>query len=79
VTVPAPVALGKGRDSAAAKAFVDWLISADGQATSVKLGYAPAYGPSDAVPAGTKAIDVDWAQIQKDRDTILQTFKQIFG
>ncbi len=79
VPVPAPVALVKGRDSAAAKAFVDWLISADGQATSVKLGYAPAYGASDAVPAGTKTMDPDWAQIQKDRDSILQQFKQIFG
>ena len=79
VPVPAPVALVKGHDSAVARAFVDWLISADGQATSVKLGYAPAYGPSDAVPVGTKTMDVDWAKLQKDRDQILQTFKGIFG
>lgn len=79
ITVPAPVALVKGRDSAVAKAFVDWLISPDGQATSVKLGYAPAYGASEAVPQGTKSIDVDWAKLQKDRDQILQTFKSIFG
>jgi iron(III) transport system substrate-binding protein len=79
VPVPAPVALVKGRDSAPAKAFVDWLISPDGQSTSVKLGYAPAYGPSDAVPQGTKTIDVDWAKLQKDRDQVLATFKSIFG
>lgn len=79
IPVPAPVALVKGHDSAVAKAFVDWLISADGQATSVKLGYAPAYGPSEAVPQGTKTLDVDWAKLQKDRDQVLQTFKSIFG
>jgi len=79
IPVPAPVALVKGRDSAAVKAFVDWLISADGQATSVKLGYAPAYGQSEAVPAGTKTIDVNWPQLQRDRDKVLQTFKSIFG
>ena len=58
---------------------MDWLISADGQAASVKLGYAPAYGQSDAVPAGTKTIDVNWGQLQKDRDKVLDMFKQIFG
>jgi len=79
IPVPAPVALVKGRDSAAAKAFVDWLISADGQDTSVKLGYAPAYGQSDAVPAGTKTIDLNWSQLLKDRDKTLQMFKSIFG
>ncbi len=79
VPVPAPVAIVKGHDSAAAKSFVDWLISADGQATSVKLGYAPAYGASEAVPAGTKTIDVNWAQLQKDREKVLDMFKGIFG
>ncbi|HVA23781.1 MAG TPA: extracellular solute-binding protein [Chloroflexota bacterium] len=79
VPVPAPVALVKGHDSPAAKAFLDWLISADGQATSVKLGYAPAYGPSAAVPAGTKTIDADWAKLLKNRDQTLKTFKSIFG
>jgi iron(III) transport system substrate-binding protein len=79
IPVPAPVALVKGRDSAAAKAFVDWLISPDGQTTSIKLGYAPAYGASEAVPQGTKTVDVDWAKLQKDRDQTLQTFKSIFG
>jgi iron(III) transport system substrate-binding protein len=79
IPVPAPVALVKGRDSAAAKSFVDWLISPDGQATSVKLGYAPAYGASNAVPAGTKYIDVNWAQLGKDRDKILEMFKTTFA
>ena len=79
VPVPAPVALVKGHDSPAAKAFVDWLISAEGQATSVKLGYAPAYGASDAVPTRTKTLEVDWAKLQKDREEILQMFKSVFG
>jgi iron(III) transport system substrate-binding protein len=79
VPVPAPVAIVKGHDNAAAKAFVDWLISPAGQATSVQLGYAPAYGPSDAVPAGTKSVAVDWNQLAQNRDTTLNTFKSIFG
>jgi iron(III) transport system substrate-binding protein len=79
IPVPAPVGIVKGHDSAAAKAFVDWLISPQGQATSVQLGYAPAYGPSDAVPPGTKTMAVDWDQLAKNRDSILTTFKSIFG
>ncbi|HLY64976.1 MAG TPA: extracellular solute-binding protein, partial [Chloroflexota bacterium] len=79
IPVPAPVGIVKGHDSAAAKAFVDWLISPQGQATSVQLGYAPAYGSSDAVPAGTKTTSVDWDQLAKNRDTILSTWKSIFG
>jgi iron(III) transport system substrate-binding protein len=79
IPVPGPLGLVKGRDSATARAFADWLISPEGQATSVKLGYAPAYGPSDAVPAGTKVMAVNWDQIAKDRDSTLGTFKSIFG
>ncbi|HEX6513032.1 MAG TPA: extracellular solute-binding protein, partial [Chloroflexota bacterium] len=79
VPVPAPVAIAKGHDSAAAKAFVDWLISPAGQAASVQLGYAPAYGPSDAVPPGTKTLAVDWDQLGQNRDATLNTFKSIFG
>ncbi len=79
IPVPAPMALVKGHDSAAAKAFEDWLISPQGQTTSVQLGYAPAYGTSDAVPAGTKFLPVNWDQIATNKDTILSTFKSIFG
>lgn len=79
IAVPAPVALVKGHDSPAAKAFVDWLLSPAGQQEAVKLGYAPAYGQSDAIPSGTKFIDVNFAQLDKDRDKVLETFKSIFG
>ena len=79
IPVPAPLGLVKGHDSPAAKAFEDWLISPAGQAVSVQLGYAPAYGASDAIPAGTKVLPVNWDQIQTNRDMILSTFKTIFG
>lgn len=79
IPVPAPVAVVKGRESPAARAFVDWLLTPPGQAQLVKLGYAPAIGPSDAIPAGAKLVDVDWAQITKDRGAILEQFKSIFS
>ena len=79
ISVPAPVALVKGHETPAAKAFVDWLLSAAGQKEVVKLGYAPAYGASAAVPSGTKFIPVNWIQLGQNRDRILSTFKSIFG
>ncbi|MBV9119475.1 MAG: extracellular solute-binding protein [Chloroflexi bacterium] len=79
IPVPAPVALVKGHDSAMARAFADWLVSPAGQAEAVKLGYAPAYGPSDAIPAGAKQVAVNFDQVAKDRDSTLGTFKSIFG
>ncbi|HLY65308.1 MAG TPA: extracellular solute-binding protein [Chloroflexota bacterium] len=79
IAVPAPLAIVKGRDSAGARSFADWLISPAGQAEAVKLGYAPAYGRSDAIPAGTKVLDVDFDQLQKDRDKTLESFSSIFS
>lgn len=79
IPVPAPAALVKGRESEVGRAFVDWLLTPQGQAQLVKLGYAPALGTSDAVPAGVKLVDVDWAQITKDRASILEQFKAIFS
>ena len=78
IPVPAPVAIVKGHESPLSQAFLDWLVSDQGQANLVKLGYAPVRGASDAVPSNAKLVDVDWTKIAADRDSTIQQFKAIF-
>jgi iron(III) transport system substrate-binding protein len=78
IPVPAPVAIVKGHESSVAQAFIDWLLTDQGQAELVKLGYAPIRGRSEAVPANAKVVDVDWTQVAADRDSTIQQFKAIF-
>jgi iron(III) transport system substrate-binding protein len=78
IPVPAPVAIVKGHESSASQGFVDWLLTDQGQAVLVKLGYAPLRGASEAVPATAKLVSVDWAQIGSQRDATIAQFKTIF-
>ncbi|MCL6562541.1 MAG: extracellular solute-binding protein [Firmicutes bacterium] len=79
VPVPAPVAIVAHHDSPAARQFEDWLLSAQGQATVEKLGYVPVSGTSTLVPQGTPMAQVNWAAIEQQRNTILQTIHRLFG
>jgi iron(III) transport system substrate-binding protein len=79
IPVPAPVSIVAGHENALSQKFVDWLFSPKGQAVVVNLGYAPALGTSNLVPANTKLANVDWAQVTKDRNSLLQQFHSIFS
>jgi ABC-type Fe3+ transport system substrate-binding protein len=72
------VAIVKGHESSASQGFVDWLLTDQGQAVLIKLGYAPVRGASNAVPATAKLVDVDWGQIGSQRDATIAQFKSIF-
>lgn len=80
-----PVAILKStKNPTAAKAFVDFLISKDGQELALKQGYVPAH-PAVALPAGfparsaIKIIPLDPAVALADEAANKKKFVEIFG
>ncbi|HVB00397.1 MAG TPA: extracellular solute-binding protein [Acidimicrobiales bacterium] len=84
-TVPCPATVGitKGTaNGAAAKAFVTWLVSRQGQIEAARLGYDAAYfgaTPAYPMPKHEKQLVVNWNRITKNQTSILSDFSGIFG
>lgn len=83
--VTEPVAILKtAKNADAAKKFVDFLLSEEGQQVAVKMGYIPARNGL-ALPEGfpareaVKVLPVDAAAAVKNSDADLKTFSGIFG
>ena len=83
--VTEPVAILKGtKNPEAAKAFVDFLLSKEGQELALKQGYIPAH-PDVALPAGypargeIKVMSFDAGQALADETKNKKTFADIFG
>jgi iron(III) transport system substrate-binding protein len=83
--VTEPVAILKSTANLdAAKAFVDFLVSPEGQALASKQGYVPAL-PSAPLPAGypareaIKVLPFDPAKALKDEAANRKTFQDIFA
>lgn len=83
--VTEPVAILKSsKNPAAARAFVDFLLSGEGQDLAMKQGYVPAL-PSAALPAGYPARDAirvlpfDAAKALADETANRQHFQDIFA
>ncbi|MEP0520248.1 MAG: ABC transporter substrate-binding protein [Hyphomicrobiales bacterium] len=83
VTEPAAI-LSTAKDPDAAKAFIDFLISPEGQQLASDMGYIPAH-PAIALPEGfpsrdqIKLIDFDPAKALADDATNKKKFLDIFG
>ncbi|MBW0366914.1 ABC transporter substrate-binding protein [Ensifer adhaerens] len=83
VTEPVGI-LKTAKNVEAAKKFVDFLLSEEGQKTAVKMGYIPARN-GVALPAGyparetIKVLPVNAAEAVKNSDADLKTFSGIFG
>ena len=82
VAIYGPIALAThSSDSAPAKAFISYVVSADGQGVLGASGSYPTRpdvsGPT--VPDGAPIVTPDWAAIAQDRDSILEEYQQIFG
>jgi iron(III) transport system substrate-binding protein len=82
VAIYGPVALStQSADSAVARAFISFVVSADGQQVIGKAGSYPTRpgvaGPT--VPAGAPVVVPDWTAIGRDRDTMLSGYQQLFG
>jgi iron(III) transport system substrate-binding protein len=83
--VTEPVAILKGtRNVEAARAFVDFILSREGQELAAKQGYVPAH-PAVALPAGyparseIKVMAFDAAKALADEDANKKRFADIFG
>ncbi|MBU0495495.1 MAG: extracellular solute-binding protein [Chloroflexi bacterium] len=86
VLVPSPMAiLNTTQNPLAAKVFVDYVLSKDGQETMVKLGnFIPVRydidPPEGAPPLNQiKRLPTDWKALQKERETIRENWVNIFG
>ncbi|WOS61407.1 ABC transporter substrate-binding protein [Sinorhizobium fredii] len=83
VTEPVGI-LKTAKNVEAAKKFVDFLISEEGQKVAAKMGYIPARN-GVALPEGyparetIKVLPVDAAAAVKNSDAALKTFSGIFG
>ncbi|NRQ15194.1 ABC transporter substrate-binding protein [Ensifer sesbaniae] len=83
VTEPVGI-LKTAKNADAAKKFVDFLLSEEGQKTAAKMGYIPARN-GVALPEGyparetIKVLPVNAAEAVKNSDADLKTFSGIFG
>lgn len=82
IPVPGPAAVVKGsKHDAAAKAFIEWLLSPAGQQLLVSLGYSPVSSDAAAgvYPPGLHApITIDLKQALDQKQQILDSFASIF-
>lgn len=86
VQVPAPIGITTtAKNPVAAKAFVEWMMSRQGQLVAANLGYDPSLLASRAkpklapVPAKAKQLTLDWLSIGPHQTAILSQFQHIFG
>lgn len=80
-----PIALMKDADNEdAAKAFIDFVLSKEGQELAANLGYAPIRSDVEA-PEGLKSVDeltvlgADVSELYSNRDSDKDQFKTMFG
>jgi iron(III) transport system substrate-binding protein len=80
-----PIAITKNtKNEAAAKAFVDFVLSEEGQQLAAEIGYTPIRKGIDA-PEGLKTIeeltvlDADLSEMYKARESDKEQFSNLFG
>jgi iron(III) transport system substrate-binding protein len=82
VAVYGPVALAThSADSGTAKAFISFVVSADGQRVLGEAGSYPTRpeAPGPTVPPGAPIATPDWDAIGRNKDAILGDYQQVFG
>jgi iron(III) transport system substrate-binding protein len=82
VAVYGPVALAMGSaDSQAAKNFISFVLSDEGQGVLGESGSYPTRPdtPGPTIPDGAPVLSPDWAAIGKTRDAIISDYRQVFG
>jgi len=82
IGVYGPAALAKdAKNTKAAKQFISYLSSSDGQELMAKAGSYPTLagvsGPTK--PAGAAVVFPDWAKLSADKDDVLARYQKIFG
>ena len=85
VVIPSPVAIMKGSaNPEAAEAFVNYVISKEGQQTLVELGSFIPVRPDVTPPPGApafdkiKALPTDWKMVREKRAASMKKWTEIF-
>lgn len=86
ISIPSPIAVSKDtKNPEAAKAFIDYLLSKEGQSSMVKLGNFIPVRPDVPGPAGAPALGkisrlaTDWKAVREKRQDTKDQFEAIFG
>jgi iron(III) transport system substrate-binding protein len=81
IAVYSPIAVWKdARNVAAAESFVDFVLSADGQAAIAGTGWQPIHGDVSGGPAVEgPQVAPDWAALFDRQDALLREYRSIFG
>jgi iron(III) transport system substrate-binding protein len=86
VFIPSPIAVFKAsKNPEAAKVFVDYVISKEGQETMVKLGNFIPVRPDVAPPSGAPALDkieklpTNWKNVKDKRQDTADHWNSLFG
>lgn len=82
VSIYSPVAVVKtSANAAAARGFVEYLLSSGGQKAIASRGWQPVRTdvPGPSVPAGGHLVAPDWPRLYDRQQTLLDAYRQIFG
>lgn len=81
VTMASPIAIVGATDNAkAAQSFIDFVLSAKGQATIAATGWQPVLpGVSGGPPIDGPQVRPDFAAMEGQQDALLADFRAIFG
>ena len=86
IFIPSPVAImANSKNPEAAKVFVNYVLSQEGQATLVELGSFIPVRPDVAPPEGAPALDkidklpTDWKSVQEERQNTKDKWTELFG
>jgi iron(III) transport system substrate-binding protein len=79
IAIYSPIAVVAGSDARpTAESFVDFALSASGQAAIAATGWQPVSGPGGPVPQG-KQVSPDWSNAFKTQKELLAAYRAIFG
>ncbi len=80
VAIYSPIALWKdAANPAAARSFVDFVLSQTGQAAIASTGWQPIRSDVEGPPAGGAQVSPDWAALFDRQDALLTEYRSIFG
>ncbi len=77
IALYSPIAIVGGSDRrTSAEAFVEYVISADGQQRIADTGWQPVIGDWDV---GGEQVSVDWTELFGSQQELLERYRAIFG
>lgn len=81
IAIYSPIALAQESGSQAAKDFMSFVLSEEGQQIVADSGASPAHSeiPSPVLPSGTTKVAPDWQQLSRQTERLLADYQEVFG